>query len=287
MCSVHKHRPAIPGRRTCADCRRRVNKRRANLRALGLCFCGGQVRVGHTICQACLDLGKRQRSERRARGLCSCGNPQEPGYKKCKRCLNKANARSSQFRSVGLCYCGKRPPKERYDQCQICLDKKQRRNTFLVICGQCQCGAYATGDKKMCSRCRAKARDRMRELLKNDPQFAATIRLRGSIYGAIIRKKKAPMKGRSEILLGCTFAFAQQHIESLFQHGMSWGNSGDWHIDHHIPCAAFDLSDERQQRLCSNWRNLRPLWVTDNLKKKDRLPVDYTIRLAELEAAVP
>ena len=53
---------------------------------------------------------------------------------------------------------------------------------------------------------------------------------------------------------------------------MSWDNYGDWHIDHIIPCAAFDLTDIEQQKKCFNYKNLQPLWAEENLKKLDFLP---------------
>lgn len=51
---------------------------------------------------------------------------------------------------------------------------------------------------------------------------------------------------------------------------MSWSNYGKWHIDHIIPCAAFDLSDEFEQRACFHYSNLQPLWAYDNIGKSDK-----------------
>ena len=56
---------------------------------------------------------------------------------------------------------------------------------------------------------------------------------------------------------------------------MSWDNYGEWHIDHIVPCASFDLSDPNQQRICFNFRNLQPLWAKDNQRKQDKLPENY------------
>jgi len=52
---------------------------------------------------------------------------------------------------------------------------------------------------------------------------------------------------------------------------MSWANYGEWHIDHIVPCAAFDLTDARQVGLCFHWLNLRPCWARDNAAKGDKL----------------
>jgi hypothetical protein len=51
---------------------------------------------------------------------------------------------------------------------------------------------------------------------------------------------------------------------------MSWDNYGikGWHIDHIIPCAAFDLTDPEQQKICFHYTNLRPLYWADNISRK-------------------
>jgi len=72
-------------------------------------------------------------------------------------------------------------------------------------------------------------------------------------------------------LLGCTINQFKEHLESKFQHGMSWNNYGfyGWHIDHIIPCSVFDLSDPVEQKQCFHYTNMQPLWAEDNLKKSD------------------
>lgn len=75
-------------------------------------------------------------------------------------------------------------------------------------------------------------------------------------------------------LLGCDIDFLKEWLSSLFIEGMTWDNYGKWHVDHYVPCAYFDLSDVKQQRICFNYRNLRPLWGIDNMKKRDALPDD-------------
>lgn len=73
-------------------------------------------------------------------------------------------------------------------------------------------------------------------------------------------------------LLGCSFLEFRQHLESTFQSGMTWDNYGKWEIDHIIPCAAFDLTDSEQQKICFNYKNMQALWKMDNINKRDLLP---------------
>lgn len=70
---------------------------------------------------------------------------------------------------------------------------------------------------------------------------------------------------------GCTPKQLRAYIESQFTRNMSWVTYGQWHIDHIVPCSAFDLTDSTQMRLCFNWQNLRPTWAADNLAKSSKL----------------
>lgn len=52
---------------------------------------------------------------------------------------------------------------------------------------------------------------------------------------------------------------------------MTWANYGEWHIDHILPCASFNLSDYKEQQKCFHYTNLQPLWAVDNYKKHDKI----------------
>jgi len=68
-------------------------------------------------------------------------------------------------------------------------------------------------------------------------------------------------------LIGCTADELKHHIEKQFEEGMSWEDRRRWHLDHIVPCSAFDLSDPEQQRACFHYTNLQPRWAVDNLRK--------------------
>jgi len=70
-------------------------------------------------------------------------------------------------------------------------------------------------------------------------------------------------------LLGCSADFLKSHLEGTWSEGMSWDNYGVWHIDHRIPCAAFDQSDPTERAACWNYRNLQAMWGAENLSKSN------------------
>lgn len=124
---------------------------------------------------------------------------------------------------------------------------------------------------------RGKVNERNRMKRLNDKQFAIASRLRHRVYLAV-RSASARKHGRTLEMAGCTTQFLCEWLESQFAEGMSWGNMGEWHIDHIIPCAAFDLADSHQQLVAFHYTNLRPLWGKENAAKRDNLPVAYRER---------
>lgn len=68
-------------------------------------------------------------------------------------------------------------------------------------------------------------------------------------------------------MAGCSVEFLRSYIENKFEQGMSWSNYGKWHVDHIRPCASFDLSQKDQMLECFNWRNLQPMWASQNISK--------------------
>jgi|CoawatStandDraft_6_1074263.scaffolds.fasta_scaffold65836_2 hypothetical protein len=101
---------------------------------------------------------------------------------------------------------------------------------------------------------------------KIDPYFKLIENLRSRIYCVLkgITKKSTKtlnlldVKNVSEVKI---------HLEKQFKNGMTWNNHGEWHIDHIIPCASFNLRCPVQQLACFNYKNLQPLWASDNMSK--------------------
>lgn len=111
-------------------------------------------------------------------------------------------------------------------------------------------------------------REYMRKRRKEDVGFRLSLNLRDRVSKAVKASggRKAAL---TERLVGCSAVALRQHLESKFTSGMTWNNYGfrGWHIDHIIPCSAFDLRDPKQQNLCFHYTNLQPLWAVDNQRK--------------------
>lgn len=107
-------------------------------------------------------------------------------------------------------------------------------------------------------------------LWENDIEYKIETALRNRVRLAIKHGTKA---AHTIELIGCSIQDLKEHIESQFKPGMFWDNYNHktWHIDHIVPCAAFDLTNPIHQRVCFNWMNLQPLWSSQNIRKKDRI----------------
>lgn len=109
---------------------------------------------------------------------------------------------------------------------------------------------------------------------KNNVSFNIKILLRNRIRKAIKIQNTIKSKHTLE-LLGCSLDFLKQHLqETAIKNGYNDFNinsysSQEYHIDHIIPCASFDLTKPEEQRKCFHWSNLQILEAKYNLIKKD------------------
>lgn len=129
-----------------------------------------------------------------------------------------------------------------------------------------------------------KPKDRAREAeyrrirRETDLSFRIRTNLSTRISMAVARGSKKAASSAS--LLGCTINFLRQWLEARFAPGMSWGNYGQWHIDHIIPCAEFDLRKKSQQLRCFHYSNLQPLWRRENISKNAKVMKQSVMALA-------
>jgi hypothetical protein len=166
--------------------------------------------------------------------------------------------------------------------CPKCLEAKElsmfandksRRDGLYPHCRACDKArqdpeVYIPRNKKWREAHKEETRVYKREYLAikraNDQLFKLKELLRSRLRNALEGKKKSD---RAMNLVGCSLEDLKAHLESTFQEGMTWDNQGEWHIDHIIPCVAFDLEDPLEQKACFHYRNLQTLWKIDNSQK--------------------
>lgn len=111
------------------------------------------------------------------------------------------------------------------------------------------------------------AREYARRRYQTNPQWRLATLARNRISGAL-KRRKAEKSARTTDLLGCSVQDLRIHLEKQFRPGMTWENYGrHWHVDHIVPCDAFDLTDPEQQRRCFHFSNLQPLPARENIQK--------------------
>jgi hypothetical protein len=138
---------------------------------------------------------------------------------------------------------------------------------------------WASANKLLVSEMRrewaAKNRARTREYalsyyhkMKDDALFASKLRARSAVNSAF-RRMGYTKKTRTYAVLGCDWESFKTHIERQFIKGMTWGNRGEWHIDHIQPLSA--AKTEADVISLTHFTNLRPMWAADNLAKSDKI----------------
>lgn len=102
--------------------------------------------------------------------------------------------------------------------------------------------------------------------MKNNPSLRLKHNLRSRMRQAL---KKDYKSGMAIKLLGCSIEYFKQYIQSLWIEDMSWKNYGQWHLDHIIPIAS--IQDDEQCKIVCHYKNIRPLWASDNLSKGSKI----------------
>lgn len=93
----------------------------------------------------------------------------------------------------------------------------------------------------------------------------------------LISIKKGFKSSDTISLIGCSLEKLKEHLSSTaVNNGYNDFNidkysSKEYHIDHIVPCSAFNLACSYHQRLCFNWKNLQILRASVNLSKGDTL----------------
>ena len=111
----------------------------------------------------------------------------------------------------------------------------------------------------------------IRKRRERDANFKILCNLRKRMWAAVTQQR-GHKSDTTRNLIGCDSILLRAWLESKFSLGMTWGNYGEWHVDHEIPCAEFDLRVASQQQRAFHYSNLQPLWGPDNMSKGDKVP---------------
>lgn len=169
-------------------------------------------------------------------------------------------------------YCEKSRPIERFElqkkksgnhcrrnRCMDCRYKQQHDNIVRAVKKWSKSEAG-----------RKNARERMARVHAT-PQGMIAHRVRCRMR-SIFKNRGRCKPDTSQRLMGCSWAELEKHIEAQFEPGMSWENSSEWHIDHKMPLASFNLEIVGEEKKACHFSNLQPMWAVDNWRKSDRLP---------------
>lgn len=110
-----------------------------------------------------------------------------------------------------------------------------------------------------------------RERMKSDINFKLKCTIRSRLYSACKRRNHYKT-GSAVNDLGCSIQIFKWYISTKFTSGMTWENHGEWHLDHIIPLASFDLTIKEQFLKACHYTNYQPLWAEDNLEKRAKMP---------------
>ena|ERR1035437_7968637 len=120
-----------------------------------------------------------------------------------------------------------------------------------------------------------KRNEYMKKYLKKrkeeDPLFNIISSIRSLVYSSI-KNQGYSKESRTQEILGCSYIELKNHLESKFIDGMSWGNKGEWHIDHIKPTSLAKTKEEVYE--LNRYTNLQPLWAIDNIRKGNKYNID-------------
>ena len=105
-----------------------------------------------------------------------------------------------------------------------------------------------------------------------DINFALRCQIKGNLHTYLRRNINVSKNNSILKYMGCSILFLKSWFEYNFDEKTTWDNRGSyWHIDHIIPCASFNLSNQDEIYKCYNWSNLRPLEKKENIYKSDSI----------------
>lgn len=137
---------------------------------------------------------------------------------------------------------------------------------------------YYQKNKEKCKAYQKDHQDRYNENKKRryneSPHFRAKINYYSQVGKMIRRYRDGQRLNKSPIedILGVDKMTFIKHLESTLPKGKTIKNDygrgmSKYEVDHIIPCDQFDLATMKDVKMCFNWRNMRLIKKTTNLKR--------------------
>ena len=184
-------------------------------------------------------------------------------HNQCKVCL--AAKRREHYQNNKVKIAAKRREHYQNNKVEIAAKRREYYQNNKVEIGDKHRKYYQGNKKKVV----AQQREYQRERYHFDPMYAIKLRLRSRMRYAVKHAGLDKKYDSTSELLGISYQGLKEWLEAQFTEGMTWENRSDWHVDHRVPCDAFDMTVPEQQRICFWYKNLQPLWAKDNIQKSN------------------
>jgi hypothetical protein len=106
----------------------------------------------------------------------------------------------------------------------------------------------------------------------NDPIYKLIGNFRTAMY-TVLKENNLTKNNHYFEILGYTQMELVNHLEKLFNNGMTWENYGEWHVDHKLPITSFNFNDinDDEFKKCWSLGNLQPMWGSENISKSNKI----------------
>jgi hypothetical protein len=182
----------------------------------------------------------------------------------CKSCLNEMD----KLRKINV----RRAKMETLVKCEKCNEEKKLKE-FAKL--------KKYYKQKICLPCYPIIlREQKNQWCKNESNNNMNYRLKKSIAA---RLRTVLVKNVSTMnYIGCNIQYLREWFEYNFTDEMNWDNYDSlWSIDHIVPVAKFDLTNETEKLKCWNWTNLMPVTVKYNSSKKKNIDLNQVNQIIE------
>lgn len=96
--------------------------------------------------------------------------------------------------------------------------------------------------------------------------YSACSRIRGTIS-----KYNLNFKFSYKEMLGCNRQEFKEYIINSLLDDMTLENFGEWEMDHTIPISSFKFETQNEIKTCFNYKNIKPMWKSENRQKYNKI----------------